>query len=121
MSTKEKDFINDGLSNDDITLTISRIIIRAKDDEMRKLNENERYEKLKIEFDFFSSRYPMLFDLAVREDKFPWDNLSYMLNMRKKIIDDELTSEGASKIVGKEWFDKYVNLNEIPKNKKIKK
>lgn len=43
MTTKEKDFISDGLSNDDITITISKIIKRAKDDDIRKLNEMERY------------------------------------------------------------------------------
>lgn len=117
MTTKEKDFVIDGLSNDDITITISKIIQRAKDNDIRKLNEMERYEKLKNEFEFFSSRYPILFELATRDEIFPWDNLSYMLNMRKKVINDELTSDGASKIVGSEWFNKYVNIDKIPKDK----
>lgn len=120
MTTKEKDFISDGLNNEDISLTIKKIISRAKDKDVKELKENDKYELLKKEFDFFASRYPMLFDLAVRNENFPWDNLNYMLNMRNKIINDELSSEGASKIVGKEWFDKYVNLNDIPKNKKNK-
>lgn len=59
----------------------------------------------------------MLFELATRDEIFPWDNLSYMLNMRKKVINDELTSDGASKIVGSEWFNKYVNIDKIPKDK----
>jgi hypothetical protein len=32
--------------------------------------------------------------------------------MRNKIINDELTSEKASVIVGNEWYNKHININE---------
>jgi len=118
MSSK-KDFIDDGLKNDDIIKYVSDIIKRSKDIEFKKMNDDDKYEKLKKEFDFFSSRYPMLFELALRDDdNFNWDNLQYMLGMRNKIINNELTAEKASEVVGKEWFNKYVDINNIPKNKK---
>jgi hypothetical protein len=118
MSTKEKEFIKDGLSNDAIITTISKIIIRSKEDEFKKMEEMDKYETIKKEFNFFSDRYPMLFDLALRNEDFNWTNLTYMLSMRNKIINDEITSDNASKIIGKEWFDKYVSINDIPATKK---
>jgi len=119
MATKEKNFIKDGLSNEDIIITISKIITRNKEDDIKKLEDMKRYELLKSEFSFFSERYPMLFDLATRTDEdFNWTNLNYMLNMRNKIINDEITSENASKIIGNEWFNKYIDINSIPVNKK---
>lgn len=117
-STKE--FINDGLTNDEIIKTVYNIIMRSK--ECKDItNSDEKYEKLKKEFSFFSTRYPMLFDLAIRDEQFPWDNLNYMLNMRNKIINDEMTSEKASKVVGEQWFNKYVDTSTMTKNKKHKK
>ena len=121
MSIKEKEFLKDGLSNDDIIISISKIITRSKEDEFKKMEDMEKYETLKKEFDFFSDRYPMLFDLALRNEDFNWTNLTYMLNMRNKIINDEITSENASKIIGKEWFDKHVNIKDIPQNKNKRK
>jgi hypothetical protein len=120
MTSKEKEFISDGLSNEELVVTISNIIKRKNEDEIKKLSDMDKFEKLRGEFKFFSERYPMLFEMAIRDDNFPWDNLSYMLNMRKKIINDEMTSENASKIVGKEWFDKYVDVMGAPPNKKNK-
>jgi len=117
---EKKDFIKDGLSNEEIILTIKKIIERNKEDDIRKLTEMDKYEKLKEEFNFFSDRYPMLFELSTRNENFNWNNLFYMLNMRNKIINDEMTSEDASKVVGKDWYDKYVDIKSIPKNKKHK-
>jgi hypothetical protein len=55
----------------------------------------------------------MLFDISCRTNEpFNWEYLNYFLVMRKKIIDDELTSEKASVIVGNEWFNKHVNVND---------
>lgn len=117
MTSIEKDFVRDGLSNEDIILNISKIIKRNKEEEINKLNEMEKFEKLRSEFNFFSDRYPMLFEIAIRNNNFPWDNLSYMLDMRNKIITNEMTSENASKTVGNDWFNRYVKIKEIPPNK----
>jgi hypothetical protein len=116
-STKE--FINDGLTNEAIIKSVYDVIMKNK--ECKDMNVDEKYEKLKLEFDFFATRYPMLFDLALRDEPFNWDNLNYMLNMRNNIIEDKMTSENASKVVGKEWFDKYVDTSTMTKTKKQKK
>lgn len=120
MTSKEKEFLTDGLSNEELVVTISNIIKRNNEEEIKKLSDMEKFEKLRGEFSFFSERYPMLFEMAIRDDNFPWDNLSYMLNMRNKIINNEMTSENASKVVGKEWFDKYVDVKGVPPKKKRK-
>jgi len=117
MNNNTKDFVKDGLSNEEIINNVKTIIDRSKNEEFKGIPEQEKYEKLKEEFENFSSRYPMLFELAIRNENFSWENLNYMLTMRNKIINDELTSENASKIVGKEWFDKYVDIDAINKQK----
>jgi hypothetical protein len=49
----------------------------------------------------------MLFDMVTKKEGFNYESLEYFLSMRDKIIQNELTSEDASKQVGQEWFDKY--------------
>lgn len=104
----QKDFIKDGLDNDNIIE-----IIRKIREVVDKGCNDEIIEKLKTEHDFFYTRYPILFDIATRNDEpFNWDYLNYFLNMRTKIINDELTSDKASVIVGEEWFAKHVKVDE---------
>lgn len=102
----EKDFIKDGLTNEDIITTIKEIRNKIKK------NSNNNYDNLKEEFNFFSERYPMLYELATRTEKFNWDNLNKMLEMRKKLEEDKITNEKASVIIGQQYYDKYVNINE---------
>jgi hypothetical protein len=102
-----KDFIEDGLTNDGIIEVIKKIRDRLKDDDIRKIKEMDRYIKLKEEFSFFSNRYPMLYELSIRNEDFDWKSLDYMLNMRNRIINDDMTSEDASVKVGQDWFNKY--------------
>lgn len=120
MST-EKEFIKDGLTNEEIIMTIKEIIEKKKLDENKKIDVNERYEKLKKEFDFFSTRYPMLFDLTLRDNEFDWNSLNYFMNMRKNIIENKMTSEDATIKVGKDWFDKHIDISKLEKNKKQRK
>lgn len=105
----EKDFIKDGLTNDDIISTIKEI--RSK----IKTSSNNNYENLKKEYNFFSERYPMLFELSTRKEEFNWDNLIKMLEMRKKIQNDEISNDKASVIIGQQYYDKYVNIKEKKK------
>ena len=105
----EKDFIKDGLTNEDIIRTIKEI--RSK----IKTSSNDNYENLKKEYNFFSERYPMLFEIATRNEEFNWDNLNKMLEMRKKIEDDKITSDKASVIIGQQYYDKYVNIKDKKK------
>ena len=105
----EKDFIKDGLTNEDIIKIIKEI--RSK----IKTSSNNNYENLKKEYEFFSERYPMLFEISTRNEQFNWDNLNRMLEMRKKIQNDEITNEKASVAIGQEYYDKYVNIKEKKK------
>jgi hypothetical protein len=108
MDSIAKDFVKDGLDNDKIVEVIRKIR------EVLDVNANDEIiENLKKEHSFFAERYPMLFDLATRTNEaFNWEYLNYFLNMRNKIINDELTSEKASVIVGNEWYNKHVNIDE---------
>ncbi len=116
----EKDFIKDGLTNEVIISTIKEILEKKNLDENKNLNEMDKYEKFKKEYNFFADRYPMLFELTLRNQDFDWNSLNYFLEMRNKIIDNQMTSEDASIKVGKEWFNKHININKLPKNKKRK-
>ncbi len=108
MADNQKDFIKDGMTNDDIIATLKKIRSVV---ENKNIND-EIIDKLKKEHDLFSNRYPVLFELATRNDApFNWEYLQYFLNMREKIVKDEITSEKASVVVGEEWFKKHVNIN----------
>jgi hypothetical protein len=112
-----KDFIEDGLTNDDIIKTIKEIRERMKDDDIKDLREEDRYVKLKGEFEFFSTRYAMLYELSIRKE-FDWNSLEYMLNMRNLIINNQMSAENVTKKVGQEWFDKYVDKSKLKKKNK---
>ena len=103
----KKDFIKDGLENEEIIEIIKKIraVVEVR-------TNDEIIENLKKEYASFVERYPMLFDISTRTtEPFNWEYLNYFLSMRKKIIDDELTSEKASVIVGNEWFNKHIKDN----------
>ncbi len=117
----DKDFIQDGMTNDKIIETIKAIIVRKDEADIKLLSEMEKYEKLKLEFEFFSDRYPMLFDMCTRDSKFDWDSLNYFLNMRNKVINNKMSNEEASVKIGKEWFDKFVDVDNLNKAKETKK
>jgi len=102
--TNDKDFVKDGLSTEDIKKTVKDIRFTI---DYSKVKDNALIEKLKKDYEFFSIRYPMLFEMATKFDKFDYDSFEYMINMREKIINDSLSSKEASEKVGKEWFDKY--------------
>jgi hypothetical protein len=108
MEREKKDFEKDGLENEEIIKTIKEI--REKIEKDLKVDITE---ELKKEYEFFVERYPILFDIASRtSEPFNWEYLNYFLSMRTKIINDELTSDKASVIIGQEWFNKHTNINE---------
>jgi hypothetical protein len=107
--THDKDFVKDGLSTEDIKKTVKDIRFTI---EYTKVKDTALVEKLKKDYEFFSTRYPMLFDMATRFDKFDYESFEYMIDMREKIINDKLSSKEASEKVGKDWFNKFQpNLN----------
>jgi hypothetical protein len=117
----DKDFIQDGLTNEKIVETIKELRKRKDEDDCKSLDEMTKYEKLKKEFEFFSDRYPMLYDMCLRDGEFDWSALNYFLNMRTKVINNRMTTEEASVKVGKEWFDKFVDVDNLNKAKDAKK
>jgi len=111
MEREKKDFEKDGLENEAIIKVIQEI--REKIDKNANIDISEQ---LKTEYAFFAERYPVLFDISTRTNEpFNWEYLNYFLLMRTKIINDELTSDKASVIIGQEWFNKHTNINEPPK------
>ena len=102
----DKDFLKDGLTNEELINEINNIIKRKK--EISYKDDNDKFEKLKNEFPKFAERYLMLFEMVIRDGDFDWNSFNYMINMRNKIINNKMTSEEASKKVGQDWYDKYV-------------
>ena len=118
--TKENDktFLQDGMSTNDIRKTVKHIREYLEKGGLTPIEE--RVNQLKIEHSFFVERYPMLFDMCSRND-FNYDHLNYFLKMRDEVIADHVSSEDASKKVGTEWFNKFVDVSKLPKDKKDKK
>jgi hypothetical protein len=102
----DKDFLKDGLTNEELIKVIKQIIERKK--QISYKDDNEKFEKLKLEFPKFAERYLMLFEMVIRDGDFDWNSFNYMINMRNKIINNHMTAEEASKKVGQDWYDKYV-------------
>jgi len=107
----------DGLSNVELVNIITAIIKRKNEIEYK--DDNEKFEKLKNEFPEFSSRYLMLFEMAIRNEEFDWNSFNYMIGMRNKIINNEMSVEDASKKVGEDWFNKYIDVSKINKRRKF--
>jgi hypothetical protein len=102
----DKDFVKDGLTNEELIQTIKDILKRKK--ELTYKDDNDKFEKLKTEFPSFAERYLMLFEMVIRDGEFDWNSFNYMINMRNKIINDNMTSEEASAKVGQDWYDIHV-------------
>lgn len=104
------DFVKDGLTTAEIRDTIMNIrnFIQANPS-YKDASEDDVATKVGKEFPFFAKRYPMLFSMACKAGEFDFQSLEYFLNMRDNIISKKMTSEEASKQVGQEWFNKYVD------------
>jgi hypothetical protein len=111
--TGNAEFVQDGLQTVDIRATIKNI--RDFVDKNKHMSQEDIAKKLEVDHDFFAKRYPMLFDMATDKKKFDYQSLEYFLNMRDKVIADEMTSEQASIKVGQEWFDKYIDKSKLQK------
>ena len=106
--TNVPEFVSDGLETKDIRDTVQDIMLYMQNnkatteyaDLINKIRLDERFKS-------FEERYPMLFDMVTKKEGFNYESLEYFLSMRDKIIQNELTSEDASKQVGQVWFDKY--------------
>ena len=112
-----KDFVKDGMTTDDIKKTVR--VIREYLEKDSNVSIEDRLKKIELDNKFFIERYPMLYELVIR-DTFNYDNLNYFLNMREKVINDKISSEEASKVVGAEWFAKHVDVSKIKSDKNDK-
>jgi hypothetical protein len=112
--TNDIEFVKDGMGTHEIRTVVSNI--RSFIDKNKKTMSHEQIVlKLETDHAFFAKRYPMLFSMAIDNKEFDYKSFDYFLNMRDKIIANEMTSEQASIKVGKEWFDKYVDVSKLQK------
>jgi hypothetical protein len=102
MSTERKkrkvaDFVKDGMETADIKTMVQDIVLYMTENKAKYSSHEELFEE----------RYPMLYAMVTKEEGFEYSSLEYFLGMRDKIINNQLSSEQASKEVGQVWFDKY--------------
>lgn len=112
--TTQKDFVQDGMTTAEIRKTVQQI--RAYIEKGGAASLEDRLTQLQQEHSFFVERYPVLFEMCTRPD-FNFNHLNYFLNKRDEIIQDKVTSEEQSKKVGKEWFDKFVDVSKLESKK----
>lgn len=111
-----KDFLDDGLSNDELRKTIKKI--REYIEKGGNVPYEDRVKQLELDNVLFKERYPVLFEMTIREH-FDYKSLNYFLDMRENLINDNITHEELSKKIGKDMFNKYVDVDKL--NKKEKK
>jgi hypothetical protein len=115
MSTERKkrkvaDFVKDGMETADIKTMVQDIVLYMTENKAEYSSHEELLIGLKNSIEgilFFEERYPMLYAMVTKEEGFEYSSLEYFLGMRDKIINNQLSSEQASKEVGQVWFDKY--------------
>jgi hypothetical protein len=107
---KVADFVKDGMETEDIRKMVQEIMLYMTENKSKFASEEELENNMKKTIEglsFFEERYPMLYNMVAKNKGFDYNSLEYFLNMRNKIIKNELSSEQASKEVGQVWFDKY--------------
>ena len=112
MTQPEKQFVADGMTTLEIRKTVTNIREYIEKGGMTSLED--RINKLRGDHSFFVERYPMLFDMCIRPE-FDFNSLNYFLQKREEIVDNKVSCDDASKQIGQEWFNKYVDVSKIPK------
>lgn len=103
------DFVKDGMETNEIRTIVQDIMLYIEENR-NKMEFKDIISSLKGNInrvEFFEQRYPLLYEMVTREQGFEYQSLEYFLNMRENIIQNKITSEDASKVVGQVWFDKY--------------
>lgn len=108
----DKGFIKDGLSSAEIRKTAQ--YIRQYLEKQGEASYENKVEYLKSNHKLFAERYPMLFEMCLTQE-FSFSDLDYFLNMRERVLNDQVSMEKASEQIGQEWFDKYVDLSKHEK------
>ena len=107
---KVADFVKDGMETADIKAMVQDIVLYMTENNAKHSSHTELLNEMKKSIEgilFFEERYPMLYAMVTKEEGFEYSSLEYFLEMREKIVNNQLTSEQASKVVGQVWFDKY--------------
>ena len=102
-------FVKDGMETDEIRTMVQDIMLYIEE-QRNKMEFKDIIVSLKdniAKVEFFEQRYPMLYQMVTKEEGFEYQSLEYFLKMREGIIQNQMTSDDASKIVGQQWYDKY--------------
>ena len=102
-------FVKDGMETDEIRTMVQDIMLYIEE-QRNKMEFKDTIVSLKdniAKVEFFEQRYPMLYQMVTKEEGFEYQSLEYFLKMREGIIQNQMTSDDASKIVGQQWYDKY--------------
>jgi hypothetical protein len=105
----DHDFVKDGMETNEIRNVVQDIMLYIEENR-NKMEFKEIIASLKDNInrvEFFEKRYPMLYQMVTKEEGFEYQSLEYFLKMREGIIQNQMTTDEASKIVGQQWFDKY--------------
>ena len=105
----DHDFVKDGMETNEIRNVVQDIMLYIEE-KRNKTEFKDIITSLKDNInrvEFFEKRYPMLYQMVTKEEGFEYQSLEYFLKMREGIIQNQMTTDEASKIVGQLWFDKY--------------
>lgn len=98
---KIPDYMDDSqLSQDSIRTIVNEIQKTPK-------NKEKRVEYFTVKYADFADKYPILFDMACRED-FDFEKFNYMMRIRGQIASKQRTIEHASVEVGQKFFNMYM-------------
>lgn len=102
-------FVKDGMETNEIRTMVQDIMLYIEE-QRNKMEFKDIIVSLKdniAKVEFFEQRYPMLYQMVTKEEGFEYQSFEYFLKMREGIIQNQMTSDDASKIVGQQWYDKY--------------
>jgi hypothetical protein len=102
-------FVKDGMETNEIRTMVQDIMLYIEE-QRNKMEFKDIIASLKdniAKVEFFEQRYPMLYQMVTKEEGFEYQSLEYFLKMREGIIQNQMSCDDASKIVGQQWYDKY--------------
>ena len=89
---------------------VFKYVSRDSEKQKRQKTEMMKYkDEVKEKFQDFAYCYPALFYKIVEDgDQFEFNQLITMLQLMRKVNQDEISKDDADKFVGQEMVDKYV-------------
>lgn len=102
------------MNNNEIINSVNLLIEFTKNKKIQFIKKSSYQEYRQIIdkqqiFETFSIEYPQLFNMII-DDPFNFDmkRLEYMLNMKKKIENNDISNDDATKEVGQKYYDEFV-------------